>query len=257
MSSLISFSALRTKRLTLQLGELTIGQSIELAGMNPKNNEAIATSFLRMAMKSVTGEQDPLNWTVQERMFAVAHYLSSALDDGPNFSLGDAKYADYLDGATDNSDKNNLPIGEVEGDSWHIRHLTGAMVESIERLQGLVERTPGKGLEGRSHWMTGVMAAQMYVSGDEYCPEVSDGEAAMDEWLARRMQILINFPAGGFGSLLYAFHAGRDQLNHLFNVGYDGDGLLTLPASKEGVANLPPCRFPVRSCIQRFVLDMV
>lgn len=255
MTSLINFTPLRTKRLTIQLSELTLGQSIELASMNPISSEAVATAFLRAASEAVSGEKDPLNWTVQERMFAIAHYLSSVLEDGPNFALGGAHYADYLDGATDNSDVSSVFIGEVEGDKWHLRHLTGLMAESIERLQGLVERSPGSVIEGRSHWLIGMMAAQLYVDGDDYAPSMEDGETVIDEWLLRRMQILINFPSSGFESVLYAYHLNKPQLSHLFDVGCDDKGLITLPSKKEGA--LPPCRFPVHACLPGYVLKMV
>lgn len=257
MSSLIHFPTLRTKRLTVQLKELTIGQSISLAGMDFTKGEATTTAFLRMAVQSVTGPQDPLEWTAQERMFVTAHYLSSILDDGPNFSLGEGKYSDYFLGGADNSDIDSVFVGEMEGDKWHLRHLTGLMSESIERLYGLIDNGAENGsLTGRLHWLIGVMAAQMYVEGDSYAPSKDEGQAAVDEWLASRMRILVNFPSSSMQSLLLMYYQGCEELSHLFGLSVDSQGLLALPDRKEGEGKLPPARFPVRSGIEGFVLEM-
>lgn len=249
--SLKHFPPLRTKRLTVQLRELTLGESITIASMPVHLHESVTTAFLRAAVKSATGEADPARWTIQERMFAVCHYLASVLEDGPDFSLGSSKYSDYLDGASDVSRSIELvDIGEVGGDKWQMRHITGDMAESIERISGLVP-----GASGRLHWTVGGMAAQLVREGEDV-PAPSDGEGEFDDWLANRMQIIINFPASDAEALMYCFAHGRQKLHHLFSIACDDTGFLAMP--KEGAAaELPPARFPVRSCLSRVVLEMV
>lgn len=244
---MIHFPTLRTRRLTVQLKELSIGESIAIAAMPVHLEEASCTAFLSRAIQSCKGIEDPSLWTVQERMLVVCHYLAAVADDGPDFSLGEGRYSDYLDGAADMT-HGRIDAGEAGGDAWQIGHLTGAMAESIERLTGEVE-----GMSGRLHWLLGAMAAQMVRVG-ETPPEPADGEGAFDEYLAARMRVMAGFPASDFETLLMRHAQGRHNLHHLFYVDFSTDGLVALP---KGGGDLPPARFPVRSCLTRMALEMV
>ena len=125
---MIHIPKFRTRRITATLRELSIGESIKIASIPAHLEEATCTAFLRCAIESATGVEDPANWTVQERIFGIAHYLASSAEDGPDFSLGDGRYSDYLAGASDiPTAVASVEVGEVGGDVWHIRHLTGAM----------------------------------------------------------------------------------------------------------------------------------
>lgn len=246
---MINFPVLRTRRLTVQLRELSIGESIALAAMPVHLEQANCTAFLRKAVGSVKGIEDPAQWTVQERMLVVCHYLASVHEDGPDFSLGDGHYSDYLDGATDIAlPVAALGIGAVGGDEWQIRHMTGAMAESIERSMGEVE-----GVSGRLHWLLGSMAAQL-VLVSEVPVEPTSGEGAFDEFLAARMKVIAGYPESDFSDLMARYAEGRDKLHHLLRAEFAPDGLVALP---KGGGALPPARFPVRSCLSRMALEMV
>lgn len=250
--SLKNFPVLRTKRLTVQLKELSIGESIAIAAMPVHLHEATTTAFLRAAASSVKGEQDPAQWTAQERIFAVCHYLACVIEGGPDFALGESgRYSDYFDGAADVSSSVQLvPVGEISGDAWNVRHLTGGMAESIERLSGVIN-----GIGGRMHWILGPMAAQLVRDGEE-TPLPEEGEGEFDDWLATRMQIMAGFPSSDFELLVYAFSDGREKLHHLFRLNCDEEGLLAMP--REGAAaGLPPARFPVRSGLAGIVFQLV
>ncbi len=248
---MIHFPILRTRRLTVQLRELSLGASIAIAAMPGAREEACCTAFLRHALVSAQGVDDPAQWTVQERMLAVCHYLAAVSDDGPDFSLGNGRYSDYLDGAADLV----LPlpavdVGEIGGDRWSIRHLTGAMAESVERLEGEVEN-----VSGRLHWLLGGMAAQMIRAG-ETVPDTSEGEGAFDEFLLARMRVFAGYPESEFTELLHRYGTGRERLHHLFRVEFAGDGLVALP--KGGAASdLPPARFPVRAGLSELTRNLV
>jgi len=248
---MIHFPPLRTRRLTAQLRELTIGDAIALAAMPPHLEESACTEFLRRAVASAQGIDNPARWTVQERMLAVCHYLAATANDGPDFSLGDGHYSDYLDGSTDiQTSAPTLEVGELGGDIWHVRHLTGAMAESIERMAGEVP-----GVAGRLHWLLGAMAAQMVRAG-ESVPDASDGEGSFDEFLVARMQIMAAFPESDFAALMELFFLGRDKLHHLFKTDFTSDGIVALP--KGGAAgDLPPARFPVSTCLSRVARELV
>ena len=94
---MIHFPILRTRRLTVQLRELPIAESIAVASMPPHLYEASCTAFLRGAIETVDGISDPAQWTVQERTLAVCHYLACTLEDGPDFAVGNGRFSDYLD----------------------------------------------------------------------------------------------------------------------------------------------------------------
>lgn len=254
---MIHFPPLRTRRLTVQLRELSIGESIAIASMPPHLEEASCTAFLRRSVASAQGIEDPSGWTVQERMLAVCHYLAATAEDGPDFALGDSgRYSDYLDGAADiQTQAQQVEVGEVGGDIWCIRHLTGAMAESIERMAGEVQDASGKPLSGRLHWILGAMAAQMVRSG-ESVPDAGSGEGAFDEFLVDRMKVMGAFPESDFSSLMALYFAGREKLHHLFRVEFTADGIVAMPKGG-AAANLPPARFPVHTCLSRMARELV
>lgn len=247
---MINFPPLRTRRLTVQLKELSIGDSIAIAAMPTHLNESTCTTFLRKALESSKGIADPANWTVQERMLAVCHYLAAVSEDGPDFSIGDGRYSDYLDGAADISiAMQSVPVGELGGDKWSVRHLTGAMAESIERMNGEVE-----GIGGRLHWLLGSMASQMVMEG-EAIPDIADSDGIFDEFLVKKMRVLAGFPDSDFSTLISMYGYGRGKLHHLFDYEFDASGIVSLP--KGGVdASLPPARFPVSACLSDLAREL-
>ncbi|MCM1128953.1 MAG: hypothetical protein NC211_03615 [Alistipes senegalensis] len=253
---MIHFSLLRTRRLTVQLRELSIGESIAIASMPPHMEEAEYTAFLRAAVQSVQGIEDPADWTVQERMLAVCHYLAATSDDGPDFSLGKGRYTDYLDMAADiDPDITEVEAGELAGDVWSVRHLTGRMAEAIERLKGEVTDAHSNPLPVRLHWILGGMAAQMVRKGEDV-PGKDTADGAFDEYLVNRMKIMGSFPESDFAQLMRLYMDGREKLHHLFRIEFNGDGMVALP--KGGAADhLPPARFPVRSCLSGLTIDLV
>lgn len=247
---MIHIPPLRTRRLTVQLRELTIGESITLAGMPPGRHEAESTAFLRKVIESVTGVDDPATWTVQERMLAVCHYLAATAPDGPDFAVGgEARYSDYLDGANDYPAGDLVDGGDVGGDFWQVRHLTGAMAESIERMEGEVD-----GASGRLHWLVGCMAAQMVIRG-EAAIDPSAGEGVFDEFLVSRMRAFLSYPENEFALLLTLFIEARAKLAHLFRVEITDGGLVAL-AKGGDASSLPPARFPVGSCLSRMAKEL-
>lgn len=243
---MIHFPPIRTRRLTVQLKELSIGESIALAAIPTHLEEAACTAFLGKCVDTVKGEQDPASWTAQERMLVVCHYLACVSGGNPDFEVGEGHYSDYLDGTCDiQTPVADIEVGEVGGDAWHVRHLTGAMAESIERTSGEIE-----GVAGRLHWLLGGMAAQL-IRPNEATPVGTEGE--FDEFLVGRMKVISGYPESDFASLMGKYQEGREKLHHLFKIEFSNDGLIALP---KGGGDLPPGRFPVRSCLSRMALEM-
>lgn len=251
---MIYFPILRMRRLTVQLRELSIGESIKIASIPVHLEEAAITAMLRCAVESVSGKdiiEDPAHWTVQERIMVVCHYLASISDGEPDFTIGSGRYSDYLDGGKDAAVmESSIVVGDVGGDIWHIRHLTGAMAESIERLSGEVDSVAGK-----LHWLLGGMAAQLTIEG-ENSPSPIDGEGKFDQFLVDRMKVMAGYPESDFNSLLGLYFDGREKLQHLFHIEFSENGIVSLPKGGE-VSNLPPARFPVSTCLSRVVLNLV
>ncbi len=244
------FPLLRTKRLTVQFKELSIGAAIALANVPEHLTESGTTLFLKSIISSIqVGNEDPAQWTIPERTLAISHYLASTLEDGPDFSLGTGKYSDYLDSGIDTGiDRNNVLIGEVGGDKWMVQQLTGAMTESIERLLGSFESLPV-----RLHWVIGAMAAQLSRFNDTETDLSSD--ALYDEWLLSRMEILMEFPESDFELLMSEYRGGCEKLHHLFDFSFDDSGIVILPR-QGGAEDLPAARFPVRAALSKMALAM-
>lgn len=234
--------------MTVRLRELRIGEALAIAAMPIHLKEASTSVFLRKALEdspaALAPVPDPLLWTVEERMMAVAHYLSATADDGPDFALGEARFSDYL--LPD--DKPRVAFadaGEVAGDRWRVYPLTGAMAESIERLG-----ESATAFQGDAWWVAGRLACQMCREGEAHPalqPSDSWGDAERDAWLSDRLQVFAAFPESDFMALLLAYQMARQALTHLFVVGSDASGLLALP--KQGGAGIAPARFPVRPCL--------
>lgn len=257
---MINFPPLRTKRFTAELQELTIGQGIAIAGMSPQFPQAEATAFLRAVVKPGSGNgelSDPINWTVQERIFTICHYIASTSEEGPDFSVGQGHYSDYIDAAKDADIPESAALGEVAGDEYAIHQLTGRMAESIERLLGEVKDTNGQPLPVRMHWIVGGMAAQLQrVNAEAWPPAEMATDGAYDDWLLKRINVFCAFPEADFWSVALAYLNGRSKLSHLLNIDFSNDGIVVLPNEGGAAADLPPARFPARACLSALTLGM-
>jgi len=255
------FSVLRTKRLTIQLKELSIANSIALATMPANQEQAETTAFLKYAIDKVETKdetlKDPRNWTVQERVFAVCHYLASTDEKTPDFEVGGGHFSDYLQAEKDYA-ADSVEVCELEGDRWNAVHLTGLLAESIERLLGEPLNEGENPPPARLHWMLGVMAAQLRREGD---PDPFYGltEGDIDAKMLERMRVFAAFPESDFVVLVYQLAAAREKLAHLFDIETGTDGIVCLPkqdAKGADGAVLPPARFPISACLSRFAQAM-
>ncbi|WP_449102778.1 hypothetical protein [Pseudomonas extremaustralis] len=241
---MIHFPPLRTARFTAQLRELPIRDAIALAAMPEHRIEAAHSYFLRSAVIPDASMLDIDQWTVQERTLAVTHYMASTYDDGPNFTVckvGDVEthYGDYLDGSA-SYPADDVEGIELEGDVWRVRQLTGRLACSAERLSGSLD-----GIDGFAYWQFALMAAQL-VPNEEADSDLSDSD--LDRLLLERMQVIAGFPESAFVRLLDAFEVGREQLHHLFSLGFDKAGIV-VKARKESTAPAQCARFPARSTV--------
>jgi hypothetical protein len=240
---MINIPVLKVRRLTVRLRELSIGQAVSLAQIPAHRHEALTTEFLKAAIESSSVE-NPEDWTVEERMMAVGHYLASTNDAGPDFAVGEGSYSDYLDvrpPVMGLAPDMTLDLGELEGDRWRLRHLTGAHAEAIERLAGELP-----GIAGRLHWIIGGMAAQLLRA------EESQDERLEDAELLERMRVFAGFPESGFVRLLVMYNDGRQKIANIFTTEFSDEGIVALPKKGARGDTLPPARFHGRSCLSAF-----
>ncbi|GAB4059194.1 hypothetical protein [Uliginosibacterium sediminicola] len=254
---MIVFPPFITRRIVAQMSEIPMGKGLRVAGIQEGHVEEAETAFLSAVVHVSKGPSNPLEWTVQERVLAVAHYLAVVSETGADFALGDnGKLSDYLDATADYPEgSDHVEVGDVGGDRWFLRHLTGAMVEAIERTEGDV-LDDGQPVTGRIHWLTGAMAAQLVRDGEETPDTLNAG--AYDKYLTGRIATLLTLPESAFTALLNGYYLAREAQHHLFRYEFAADGgILILPAEKEGAAeNLPPARFPVRACLSEATLRL-
>lgn len=246
---------LSTRRLRVKLQECAIGNAIECALMPETAQHACDTAYLQACITDGGGVPDPRMWTVQERALAVGHYLIAVHQR--DFEVGaNGRYSDYLDAQTDipgDSDKSPLELGEIEGDKWCMHHLYGYMAEAIERLQGVVRVPNG---DAYLHWRFGCMAAQMVRDAEEV-PDWSNS-GVYDDYLAQRMQVLMQMPESAMAKMMQLYEDGRSELYHLFDMCFDKNGIAFRARAdgKGAEAALPPATFPSRSCISKLARQL-
>lgn len=240
---MIFIPPLRVRRFTVDMRELTIGQSLRLAKIPDHLDEYATTQFLRFA--TVDPGIDPLLWTVAERIMGVAHYLSAVSDEGADFSVGTsgARFSSYFMPESEAFKGQSDSFASAD-DTWRVIHVTGRMVEALERLTGELE-----GIAGREFWALGMLAASVVREG-ESLPVDDAPSDEVDAWLLQRLQVFVNFPESDLIHLLMQSREKAAQIQHIFKVTHDESGLIVLPAQE--VAGLPPARFPVRSTLSEW-----
>ncbi len=238
---------LRTKRLLIKLQELSIGDAIKLAAMPESQVMATQRQFLNSVVASAEGVEDIGAWTAQEQMLVVGHYLAAVSDVGfvVKNNSGDVvgQFSDYLLMEQDYTDVIHQ-AGELAGDTWHVRHLTGDMLEAIERV---IPEFPW--LTPYAVWLVAMMAAQLVVEGQDNPAPGDGGPDDFDHYLVERMNILLGFTEADFLVLSSFFFSGKKKLAHFFDMSiHNSGGIVALP--KEGAApTVPPVRFRVHSCL--------
>lgn len=240
---MIVFSPVKTRRLNVQLQELSIGDAIYLTHLPQNQFEYGASELLKRIVKpcqqpKVGQVHDIGKWTVQERAFVVAHYLAHTESTGPDFAIGQSKYSDYV--MTDRDAPQEIALGSVAGDEWRLVPLVGDASEAIERMT-----IDGRLEESRSGWWFGAMAAQLLRAG-ESLPEDN-----LDGFIHARAEVFKGYPESEFKQLLTAFIRGTSAQNHLFRLNFDNHGIVFEQEAQGKV----PARFPYHSAISEFTKE--
>lgn len=248
---MIVFSVLRTKRMVLELKELSISDSIYLCKLPLVQHEFATTKLLERIVGSASDKtglvSNPLDFTLQERAFIVAHYLAHTGDE-PNFIIDKGHFSDYIFDSA--SEPKTIELGEFNGDFWIFNPITGRHSESIERL--ILDESLPSGFEG---WLFGAMAAAL-TTKDSQEPDYSElPDDNIDEILLKKAELISSLPESTFHQLLSIFYHGLNQTNHLLKLAISDDGFVFEPVAGE-VEGLPPVRFQVNTCISERTVNL-
>lgn len=249
-----------TKRISADLRELQTGQVQELCKIPVQYEQRTVTAFLRSIMRPIerkTGSpalDDPLYWSVNERMYVTACYMADMLDDGPNFALGELRLSDYL---LTNTDYVSQVEFEFEGEQLLFSPLLGYQAEAIESLleTGRFEKT-------FLNWTAGYMAACMRGVLDEAPGQYSDPNQYQD-LLAERIEKILTIPESRFALLYSAFTEAALSAQHFVHATVTRYGVVAVqvtdPVTPEGqeVAVRATARFRPRSAVSKGTLSLV
>jgi len=242
----ISFAHLRTKRVSVRLRELKLGEAIAICKLPAERLELTVTEFLRHVADGAdrptdTHVTDPRQWTVQERARVVCHYLSHTSESGMDFEVGDsAKLSDYVELAED-LPAASVSLGHVAGADARLWPLLGAHAEVLERL-----------CKTRGEWLIGLLACQV---GAAPLPDLTAlGEMQAIEVVNARIEAVRSLPESHFEEVFAAYSLALSTLQHFFVMSHDDKGLVWQPRERgtegKGGAGLKhPARFPALSCV--------
>jgi len=246
-----------TLRISMELNELTIGQTQDLCRIPARYEQQTMTAFLRAICTPIKRPDnsltvdDPIMWSVNERMNATIYYMAAMLEDGPDFAVGDGHLHDYLLAGADYVAE--VPF-EFEGESLIFSPLHGYQAEAIESLI-----VSGKYPSDYFSWNAGYMAACMRAADEAPIPYSHPTQ--YQEALAKRIDDLRKLPESRFPNLFNAFLGAATTAQHFVHAVVTQHGVVavqvTEPNSDTGVPQLGTARFRPRSAISQGTLELM
>lgn len=240
---MIIFPHLRTKRIAVQLREITLGEARAICRMPADRYEATTTELLRFIARDASAPSpgyvtNPRLWTVEERARLLCHYLSQVSESGADFSVGkDGKLSDYLLFDKDIS-VSEVRLGEVAGTARVLRPLLGVHAEVLERL-----------CSSRGEWLLGLLACQIHDAAATVPAYTEMTDVELLEWCKARIEAINALPESDFESLYLAWTKGCAQIEHFYSMSLDDDGVVFLPQGDREAGPNYPARFRALSCI--------
>lgn len=238
------FKHTRTRRISVRLTELTLGQGMDLAKLPDDRPELTTTELLRYVAKDAEKPQphyvtDPLLMTVEERMLLVVNYLAHVSDDGPDFAVGEeARLSNYVMLDRD-SKADYVPLGVVAGKERIMRPLLGVHAQTLEMT-----------CKTRGDWLIGAIACQVSIKDRPEPDWAAMPDVEVMEWVDAQIKQVSKLPESAFEEVYAAYFTGAEKLAHFFNVDFDGSGVMCRPVAVEGKeAGHGPARFLASSCI--------
>lgn len=238
--------SINTARISVNLHEPSIDSIEKTLEIPAQFEQRTATELLRSIIEPIEragAVSDPRMWSVNERMFVIASYMSATRDDGPDFPIGEGKFSDYLLDATDYVAE--VPF-ECDGRQLIYSPLHGYQAEIIETL--LV----GGNYSNTSYsWWKACIAA--CVRGDDEEPLLYQDDAQYEALLVKRIEDVGKLKDRPFVELFDAYQLAAQRGAHMVYAVTNLHGVLAAQVSEraEGVPELAPARFPARPAITR------
>lgn len=213
---MIQFQPTKTRRLDLTLKELSVKQARAVCQISASRHEKTITQFLSYVtgFSDGSGVLDPAMMTVQERALLVCQYLSSTLDDGPNFAVGSMRLDAFINFNVD-WQADEVQVGEISGESVYMGHLLGVHAMDLEGL-----------CRDRGDWRIGMMACQIRLASMPRIDVSAMTEVERINWLDDRIEAISGMPESQVSELYDTiFVPGQEMLKHFFDVAVDNDGV--------------------------------
>lgn len=238
---MIICTPLKTKRLALTPRELTHGESVAILKIPGERFELGTTAILKCIADSAHAPApgyvtDPRLWTIEERAFVMATYLSYVSPDGPDFAIGENSLSDYVSFTSDLKTA-EFELGVVAGVETLLRPLLGIHAEILERE-----------CQSRGDWIRGAMACQMFKKGEPEPDWLTLSEVEILEWVKSRIEAMKKMPESDFDECVFAFLKGQPGLFHFFCPEFSDEGIVWARLEHGGAGD-SPARFPPLSCI--------
>lgn len=207
------------------------------------------TELLRRVCTSVERPgvvADPRLWSINERMYLAAYYMSQTREDGPDFPIGKGHFRDYLLGATDFTPEVANIAFEFEGRAMIYSPMLGYQAETIETLieGGTFRKT-------NYSWWAATMAACLRGADEDPLPYIDD--AQYETALQERILEVRALKDPQFVGLFDWYRQCEQQGAHLVYAVTNMHGVVahqvSEPDAEKGVPELAPARFPPHSCI--------
>lgn len=240
---------LNTARLSVTMQLLDMDQVENLCEIPAVYEQRTYTALLRHVCTPIErpgAVSDPRYWSVNERMYAAAYYMSSTREDGPDFPIGLGHFHDYLLGNTDFTPEVANIAFEFEGRSMIYSPMLGYQAEAIETL---IEGGTFK--KNNYSWWAATMAACLRGADEE--PLVYRDDAQYEAALLERIREVRKLKDTQFVGLFDFYRQCEQQGAHLVYAVTNLHGVLahqvSEPDAEKGVPELAPARFPPHSCI--------
>lgn len=238
-----------TARISVEMSVLNMDQVEALCEIPAVFEQRTYTALLRHVCKPIERHgalSDPRMWSINERTYVAAYYMSSTRDDGPDFPIGKGHFHDYLLGGTDFTPEVANIGFEFEGREMIYSPMLGYQAEIIETLVegGTFKKT-------NYSWWAATMAACLRGADEEPLPYIDD--AQYEEALLARIHAVRQLADPQFVALFDYFRQCEQQGAHLVYAVTNLHGVVacqvTEPDAEKGVPELAPARFPPHSCI--------
>lgn len=235
-----------TNRISVELTEIPIDASESVCAIPAQFEQRTATEMLKGIIRPIEragAVADPRMWSVSERMYVIALYMSATRDDGPDFPIGQGKFSDYILDGTDF-------VAEVpfECDDRELIYspLLGYQAEVIETLieGGIYSKTSYS-------WWKACIAACVRGADEEPIPYIDDGkyEAVLIERIAAVGRLADTQFAELFDAYQIAAQRGAHMVYAITNVYGVLAAQVSEPDAEKGVPELAPARFPALSAV--------